>query len=143
MCKRHAELNVLVCCLSRVIFVVVGHRRNIFNDENFPIYGIYICTCRRTEQGCRQRWRLRTPNSSRKIGNYRRGIIKSDGEEHTAHIFNTVNITIVNLYTLKLSHDNNGRSICTHLLNTAQHTSPNPLHCPIDASYLYVLSSPI
>ena len=81
MCKRHTELNVLVCCLSRVrkrtiydgledhrrvsctpaelsslrhfgiekfsalkifvrlIFVVVGHQRNIFYDENFPIYG--------------------------------------------------------------------------------------------------------
>ena len=24
----------------RLIFVVVGHRRNIFNNENFPIYGI-------------------------------------------------------------------------------------------------------
>jgi len=76
MCKQHTELNVLVCCLSRVrkrtiydglenhgrvsctpaelsslrhfgvekifvrlIFDIVGHRRNIFNDENFSIYG--------------------------------------------------------------------------------------------------------
>ena len=76
MCKQYTELNVLICCLSRVrkrtiydglgdhgrvsftpaelsslchfgvekffvrlIFIVVGHRRNIFNDENFPIYG--------------------------------------------------------------------------------------------------------
>ena len=79
MCKRHTELNILVCCLSRekknnlrwsgrpqtgfmypsrailssslqrckifvhLIFVVVGHGRNIFNDENFPIYGNFIC----------------------------------------------------------------------------------------------------
>jgi len=80
MCKRHTELNVLICCLSRVrkrtiydgledhrrvsctpaelsshrhfvtlvlkisvhlIFIVVGHRRNIFNDKNFPIHGIF------------------------------------------------------------------------------------------------------
>ena len=26
----------------RLIFVAVGHRRNIFNDENFPIYGIHF-----------------------------------------------------------------------------------------------------
>ena len=76
ICKQHTELNVLVCCLSRVrkrtiydgledhgqvsctpaelsslchfvalkifvrlIFVVVGHQRNIFNDKNFLIYG--------------------------------------------------------------------------------------------------------
>ena len=24
----------------RLIFIAVGHRRNIFNDENFPFYGI-------------------------------------------------------------------------------------------------------
>ena len=65
-------------------------------------YIMYVCTCRRTEQGYRQRWQLRTPNFSRKIGNYRRGIIKSDGEEHTAHIFNAVDITVMNLNTLKI-----------------------------------------
>ena len=27
----------------RLIFDVVGHRQNIFNDENFPIYGRNRC----------------------------------------------------------------------------------------------------
>ena len=31
-----------ILCL---IFVVVGHRRNIFNDENFPIYGSCCTLC--------------------------------------------------------------------------------------------------
>ena len=32
-----------------LIFVVVGHQRNIFNDENFPIYGIPFNQLRRGE----------------------------------------------------------------------------------------------